>query len=51
VSPWGTSLVASVTGEMIERLEGLEGLPTGVLGFKGTGKISRDEYQEMMGRI
>ena len=29
-------------------IETLANLPTGVLGFKGSGKISRAEYQEMM---
>ena len=29
-------------------IETLGSLPVGVLGFKGSGKISRDEYQKMM---
>jgi hypothetical protein len=33
---------------MIERLDDL---PGGVLGFRGSGKITRDEYREMMAPI
>ena len=29
-------------------IETLSELPEGVLGFKGSGRLSRDEYQEMM---
>jgi SpoIIAA-like len=29
-------------------IEALGNLPAGVLGFKGSGKITRDEYREMM---
>jgi stage II sporulation SpoAA-like protein len=32
-------------------VETLSGLPAGVLGFKGSGKITRDEYREMMDPI
>ena len=32
-------------------IETLGSLPAGVLGFKGSGKISRAEYEEMMGPI
>jgi len=39
------AIPCSVGGGMIETLGSL---PAGVLGFKGSGKISRDEYQEMM---
>ena len=29
-------------------VEQLSGLPAGVLGFRGSGKITRDEYRQMM---
>ena len=29
-------------------IEPLDNMPAGVLGFRGTGKLSRDEYREMM---
>ena len=32
-------------------IETLASLPAGVLGFRGSAKISRDEYEEMMGPI
>ena len=32
-------------------IETLGSLPAGVLGFRGSAKISRDEYEEMMGPI